>query len=170
MTRTGGLAVVFALLLLRGGAMVGAQDLPREGHGIFTGEVKPVLYVADVEAAAPFYRDVLGFGFEGFANLQGEPYYAEMTAAELKFGLHEPTSVAQEQRIGQARLYFRLGDLSAHRARVLARGGDAGEIRTMDWMDMFIVRDADGNEIVFAETSAERHSINPWNTRQPPRK
>jgi len=141
---------------------------PGQAHGEFTGEIKPVVYVTDVEKSAPFYRDVLGFAFEGFANLGGQPYYAEMAAAGIKFGLHEPTSPGQESRIGQERLYFRVKDVQAHRTRVLARGGAPGEIKKTEWMDMFTVRDPDGNEIVFACTDSARHSINPWNTGEPP--
>lgn len=138
------------------------QDGPRTAHGGFTGEVKPVLYVADVEASAPFFRDVLGFEFLGFSNADGQPYYAEMLAGTLKFGLHEPMSPDQEARVGQQRIYFRVKNLGAHRTRVAAWGGDPGPIRETDWMDMFIVRDPDGHEIVFAFTDPARHVIDPW--------
>jgi len=158
--------VALAVLSLLGaaGALGQAGEDAREAHGIFTGEIKPVLYVRDVEKSAPFYRDVLGFGFEGFANSKGHPYYAEMVAAGVKFGLHEPTSAGQETKVGQQRLYFRIEDLQAHRARVLARGGDPGEVKLTSWMDMFIVNDPDGNEIVFAVTDPKRHATNPWHT------
>jgi predicted enzyme related to lactoylglutathione lyase len=136
----------------------------REAHGVFTGDVKAVLYVTNVEESMPFYRDLLGFAFQGFANLDGNPYYAEMVAGHTKFGLHEPTSKGQEAKIGQLRLYFRVIDLHAHRSRVLAWGGGPGEIKSTGWMDMFVVRDPDGNEIVFATTDPERHSSNPWST------
>jgi predicted enzyme related to lactoylglutathione lyase len=143
------------------------QEDPRNAHGKFTGEIKAVLYVTDVEKSAPFYRDVLGFGFEGFANSEGQPYYAEMSAAGVKFGLHEPVSKEQETKVGQERLYFRVEDLAAHRARVLAWGGDPGKIQVTSWMDMFTVRDPDGNEIVFAVTDPARHTSNPWRTSAP---
>jgi predicted enzyme related to lactoylglutathione lyase len=134
----------------------------RNSHGVFTGEQKSVLYVADVEKSAEFFEKVLGFGFDGFAERDGRPYYAEMLAGGTKFGLHEPTSPGQESRIGEQRLYFRIRDLSAHRVRVAARGGEPGAIKKTDWMDMFVVRDPDGHEIVFAFTDAEEHSIDPW--------
>jgi predicted enzyme related to lactoylglutathione lyase len=144
-----------------------APDDPGEAHGIFTGEMKSVIYVRDVEASMPFYRDVLGFGFEGFAGDEAGPYYAELSVAGVKFCLHEPMSSGQEANIGRSRLYFRVKDVAAHRSRVLARGADAGEIRQTDWMDMFLVRDPDGNEIIFALTDPEHHSIYPWNTGKP---
>jgi len=143
----------------------GAEEDSRQAHGNYTGEVKPVLYVTDVEKSAPFYRDALGFEFQGFANAKGEPYYAEMLAGEQKFGLHEAMSAGQESRVGQQRLYFRIQDLERHRARVLAWGAEAGEIIQTAWMDMFIVRDPDGNEIVFAVTDPSRHTIDPWKVR-----
>ena len=140
-----------------------ALDGGRNSHGVFTGELKPLLYVADVEKSAEFFEDVLGFGFEGFAErADGRPYYAEMFAGGRKFGLHEPTSPGQKSRVGEQRLYFRVRDLAAHRSRVAARGGEPGLIKETDWMDMFIVRDHDGHEIVFAATDPIKHTIDPW--------
>ena len=155
------LAMVLFPSLVPARLLLGQND-PKTAHGVFTGEIKPVVYVTDVEKSAPFYRDVLGFAFEGFANLDDQPYYAEMAAGRTKFGLHEPTSAGQEEKVGRQRLYFRVRDLSAHRSRVAAWGGEPGEIKKTSWMDMFIVRDPDGNEIVFAVTDPSRHSSNPW--------
>ena len=154
--------LAFTILLLAAGAAGQVAGDEQKAHGIFTGEIKAVIYVVDVEKSAPFYRDVLGFYFEEFANLDGQPYYAEMLAAGVKFGLHEATSPGQESKIGQQRLYFRVKDLSAHRARVLAWEGKPTEIVKTDWMDMFLVRDPDGNEIIFAFTDTVKHPIDPW--------
>lgn len=161
-TRTAVLVLLSSFLIAA--APLQTKDDQLNAHGTFTGEIKAVIYVTDVEESAPFYRDVLGFSFEGYANLHDEPYYAEMAAGRTKFGLHEPTSEGQESKIGQERLYFRVKDLAAHRARVLARGGNPGEIKKTSWMDMFFVHDPDGNEIVFAVTDPGRHSSNPWST------
>lgn len=162
MIKTFGCSIVLVGLPL---ALVASADTPgdaKQALGVFTGEIKPVLYVSDVTKSAPFYRDVLGFGFEGFAGQDRDPYYAEMTAAGVKFGLHEPTSTGQEAMVGMQRLYFRVMDLGVQRSRVVAWGQEAGEVKKTDWMDMFIVRDPDGNEIVFAETDPERHATDPW--------
>jgi predicted enzyme related to lactoylglutathione lyase len=164
MKRTVQATLLLPVVLLALGATGDTRDDPKKAHGTFTGEIKAVVYVTDVEKSGPFYRDVLGFEFEGFANSGGQPYYAEMVAEGIKFGLHEPMSEGQESKVGQQRLYFRIIDLSAQHSRVTAWGGDPGRIKTTDWMDMFLVRDPDGNEIVFAVTDPERHSINPWNT------
>ncbi len=110
----------------------------------------------------PFYRDVLGFEFLGHSEADGEVYYAEMGAGPLKFGLHNPTNPEQETWVGHQRIYFRVRDLREQRARVLAHQGPAGEITETDWMDMFIVRDPDGHQIVFAETDPAKHTIDPW--------
>jgi predicted enzyme related to lactoylglutathione lyase len=158
-----GVTMLVASFLLVASALGRAQEIPREAHGEFTGQVKPVLYVSDVERSAGFYEDVLGFGFDGFAaRSDGTAYYAEMIAGTLKFGLHEPTSASHESFVGKQRLYFRVRDLAAHRSRVVARGGEPGEIKKRSWMDMFVVRDHDGNEIVFAFTDPARHSSDPW--------
>lgn len=159
--RNAGSWMLLSLLVLAGTPGRAGED-PRDAHGRFTGEIKPVLYVSDVEKSAPFYRDVLGFEFEGFADSHGQPYYAEMAAAGVKFGLHEPTSSAQRDKVGKQRLYFRVEDLRAHHARVRARGGEPGKIIETAWMDLFIVRDPDGNEIAFAVTDPGRHTSNPW--------
>jgi predicted enzyme related to lactoylglutathione lyase len=148
-------------MLLLSGACEHEQPIEAES-GPFLGQVKPVLYVRDVEASAPFFRDILGFDFLEYAEIEGEPYYAEMAAGGMKFGLHHPMNAEQEKWIGHQRIYFRVRNVREHRESVLSRGGSAGEIVKTEWMDMFMVRDLDGHEIVFAETDPETHSIDPW--------
>jgi predicted enzyme related to lactoylglutathione lyase len=130
--------------------------------GPFTGQVKPVLYVADVETSAPFFRDILGFEFLGYSNANGAPYYAEMAAGSLKFGLHNAMNEEQEGWVGHQRIYFRVRDVRELRSQVISRGASPGEMIETDWMDMFIVRDLDGHEIVLASTDPAKHSIDPW--------
>jgi predicted enzyme related to lactoylglutathione lyase len=130
--------------------------------GPFTGQVKPVLYVQDVEASAPFFQDVLGFEFLGYSNIDGAPYYAEMAAGSLKFGLHNAMSEEQEGWIGHQRIYFRVRHAREFRSEVISRGASPGELIETDWMDMFIVRDLDGHEIVLATTDPAKHAIDPW--------
>ena len=108
---------------------------------------------------------MLGFEFKGFAQSRGEAYYAEMAAAGRKFGLHEPMAEEQKARIGQQRLYFRIRDVDVHHARLAAWDAEPGAIKRTSWMDFFVVRDADGNEIAFAVTDPERHATDPWSTR-----
>jgi predicted enzyme related to lactoylglutathione lyase len=162
---TTSVAVAACVVGALSGPAAGVSD-EKQSHGKFTGDLKAVLYVSDVEKSAPYYRDVFGFGFEGFAELNGNTYYAEMTAAEVKFGLHEPTARGDEARVGRQRLYFRVQDVAVHHERIAAWDGHPGPIRHTDWMDMFTATDRDGNEIVFASTDPARHSIDPWR-RQP---
>jgi len=151
---------LLASALLAAAGPARADD--RAAHGGFTGEVKPVLYVADVEESAPFFRDVLGFELLSYAGEEDDPYYADLAAGGLKFGLHEPAAPGQEARVGRQRIYFRVEDLERHRTRVAAWGAVPGAVVETGWMDYFIVRDPDGHEIVFAVTDPERHPIDPW--------
>lgn len=158
--RTLGIYMAATLTLATTGAPgLFGEELP---HGGFTGDVKPVLYVSDVRRAAPFYTDVLGFDLDGFAGDEADPYYAEMLAGRLKFGLHEPTMDGDEERVGRQRLYFRVRDLETHRQRVQAEGGSPSEIYRRSWMDYFTVRDPDGNVVAFAATVPDRHTSQPW--------
>ncbi len=144
------------------GFMLSGEANGDQRHGQFTGNIKPVIYVSDVEKSAPFYRDVLGFVLDGFAGDEADPYYAEMLAGPTKFGIHEPTMSGDELRIGQQRLYFRVQDLNAHRRYVESRGVEVKEIFQRSWMDYFLVKDLDGNVVVFAVTDPERHTSDPW--------
>jgi len=148
--------------LVVSGFMLAGVAIGDDPDGQFTGNIKPIIYVSDVEKSAPFYRDVLGFELDGFAGDEADPYYAEMLAGPTKFGLHEPTMSGDELRVGQQRLYFRVHDLEAHSRYVEANGINVPEIYRRDWMDYFIVKDLDGNTVVFAVTDSERHTSEPW--------
>lgn len=141
-------------------------------HGVFTGDVKVVFYVKDVRAAVAFYTDALGFKFQHFFDHVGggsvkkwtrdvPPIYAEMSFAGRRFGLHAPTSEADQKSVGAAKVYFRVKDLEAHHRRTTARGAKPSAIKKLSWMDMFHVVDADGNRIYFAYTDDKIHG-NPW--------
>jgi catechol 2,3-dioxygenase-like lactoylglutathione lyase family enzyme len=127
-------------------------------YGQFTGNIKPIIYVTDVEKSAPFYRDVLGFVLDGFAGEEADPYYAEMLAGPTKFGLHEPTMSGDDLRVGQQRLYFRVHDLIVHRRYVESRGVEIKEIFHRSWMDYFVVQDIDGNIIASIQARLSRLS------------
>jgi len=148
--------------LLGSGFMLAGAAIGGDPHGQFTGNIKPIIYVSDVQKSAPFYRDVLGFELDGFAGDEADPYYAEMLAGPTKFGLHEPTMSGDEIRIGQQRLYFRVHDLNAHRRYVETHGVEVKEVFQRSWMDYFLVKDLDGNIVVFAVTDSERHTSEPW--------
>jgi predicted enzyme related to lactoylglutathione lyase len=140
----------------------GAMEDRKDPPGGFLGQVKPVLYVSDVEASAVFFRDVLGFELLSWADNEETPYYAEMAAADQKFGLHAARDEKERQRIGKQRIYFRVRSADDHRRRVSAHGARPGPIERTAWMTMFSVVDVDGHEIVFAETDPKVHSVDPW--------
>jgi predicted enzyme related to lactoylglutathione lyase len=141
-------------------------------HGGFTGEVKIVLYVRDVRQAVAFYSQALGFTFHHFYDVVSggsvrewprdkPPNYAELSYAGRRFGLHAPTSEADERSVGAARIHFRVRDLEAHHRRTAAYGAKPSEIKKRSWMDMFHVVDPNGNRVFFAFTDAATHG-NPW--------
>ena len=53
-------------------------------------------------------------------------------------------------------------DLGAHRRYVETHGVEVKEIFQRSWMDFFLVKDLDGNIVVFAVTDTERHMSEPW--------
>lgn len=139
-----------------------APAIADEQDNQFTGDIKVVIFVADVEKSAAFYRDVLGFTFDGFAGDADDPYYAEMLAGPTRFGLHEPTVTGDELRVGQQRVYFRVRNLDAQRQLVETHGIEVPELIERSWMDFFVVEDPDGNDVVFAVTDPIRHTSQPW--------
>lgn len=168
--------LLFPVILLVWAGPLPAQTLERENKQdaiIFSGEIKPVIYVRDVLKSQKFYTNVLGFGFESFHDYKtGEslvewtadypPIYAEIFVDEQKMGLHLPQNEKDEARIGGVKLYVRVGDVNLAFEKISAQYDDIGAIRETDWMDFFVIADPDGNEIILAETDPERHSINPW--------
>ncbi len=171
MTRTLGIAVVVVGL-----AAILARSSPKspdkETHGRFTGEVKLVFYVTDVRNSVKFYTGALGFRFHHFYDhVSGNsvatwvrdtpPIYAEMSYAGQRFGIHSPTSEADERSVGAVKVYFRVEDLDAHHRRATAWEAQPSAIKKRSWMNMFHVVDADGNRIYFALTDDKVHG-NPW--------
>lgn len=140
----------------------GGDDCVKAPKGEFLGEVKPVLYVADLPRSVAFFRDALGFEFLNYSGEEGDPYYAEMAAGPTKFGLHRPRNERERARVGRQRLYFRVRDVEAQSRHVAACDGKPDPIIKRAWMTMFSVTDPDGHEITFAETDPKVHTIDPW--------
>jgi catechol 2,3-dioxygenase-like lactoylglutathione lyase family enzyme len=143
-------------------APAAADDCRGAPKGEFLGEVKPVLYVADLARSVAFFRDTLGLEFLNYSGKEGDPFYAEMAAGPTKFGLHRPLNERQQARVGRQRLYFRVRDVKAQRDHVAACDGKPEPIVEVAWMTMFSVTDPDGHEITFAETDPKVHTIDPW--------
>ena len=88
---------------------------------VFSGQIKPVIYVRDVLASQQFYTKVLGFGFESFHDYKlGKsvtewkadypPIYAEIFINEQKMGIHLPQNATDETRVGGVKLYILVED------------------------------------------------------------
>ena len=167
---------VVVTLLIVGLVAVVARSVPavdaKSSHGGFTGDVKLVFYVQDVRQAVAFYTDALGFRFHHFYDgktggsvsnwtRDTPPIYAEMSFAGRRFGIHSPTSKADQKSIGGAKIYFRVKDLNAHHLRTTEWGANPSDIKRPSWMDMFHVVDSDGNRVYFAFTDDKVHG-NPW--------
>jgi predicted enzyme related to lactoylglutathione lyase len=93
--------------------------------------------VADLSRSAAFYRDVLGFEVHG----------AEVTRGPALLHLDAGGS-------GQSMVFFETDDVAAMQAAVRALGVQTSELARVNWikMEMFEVRDPDGNTVWFGQS------------------
>lgn len=118
----------------------------------------PVVFVADVEASAAFYRDSLGFSID---FLHGEPpFYGSVSrdgaCLHLKF-VHEPVlTVGPQDREAFITAFVDVENVKALFAEYVAAGVTfAQRLQKEAWGGRdFIVRDPDGNMICFAGRSS----------------
>ena len=101
--------------------------------------------VNDVEQAADFYRDVLGFKQEFVVPEYG---WAQFTIGELPLGLYVPGKRGGNRSPGGS-IDFQLltDDLEALHQRCVAAGAETGEgiVTSNDGLAFFEVSDPDGN-------------------------
>jgi len=121
----------------------------------------PVIFVANVQAAAEFYRDTLGFSID---FLHGHPpFYGAVSrdgaCVHLKF-VHEPVfSVGAHDRDGLIMAFIEVENVKALYATYLAAGVTFEQkLKSEAWGGRdFIVRDLDGNALCFVgETAAQK--------------
>lgn len=116
--------------------------------------------VAEPQAAAHFYRDVLGFGI---SELNGATE-ASFGPARIRFGTedYDPYNV-RPIPAGSAMLFFETDDVAALHAAIRAQGGRPSELSDANWikMRMFEVRDPDGHALWFAQSYAEPDTPKP---------
>jgi catechol 2,3-dioxygenase-like lactoylglutathione lyase family enzyme len=112
----------------------------------------PVIFVADVIAAARFFTETLGFSID---FLHGEPpFYGSVSrdsaTIHLKF-VHEPVlAVGAEDRDGFIGAFIEVDNVKALYAEYLAAGATFDQnLKKESWGRDFIVRDPDGNGICF---------------------
>jgi len=100
------------------------------------------LAVADVDRSAAFYRDVLGFEVKQHAG----GVEAVLGPARIRFDREGPRKPAV--------VFLQSEDVAAMHSAVRARGGSPSEIERVNWikMQMFEVRDPDGNVLWFGQS------------------
>ncbi len=114
---------------------------------------EPQLFVTDIRRACAWYHDKLGFTI---AFVHGEPaFYAQVKRDGAALNLRHvdaPAFVATEEDLLAATLTT--DDIAALTAEFVASGADLHQpLRTEDWgARTLIVRDPDGNLILFAGT------------------
>jgi catechol 2,3-dioxygenase-like lactoylglutathione lyase family enzyme len=118
----------------------------------------PIVFVADVAAAATFYRDSLGFSID---FLHGNPpFYGSVSrdgaCLHLKF-VHEPVfTLGPQDRDGVIMVFIDVQNVKTLFAEYVANSVNfAQRLQKEAWGGhAFIVRDNDGNMICFAGHSA----------------
>jgi catechol 2,3-dioxygenase-like lactoylglutathione lyase family enzyme len=117
----------------------------------------PVVFVADVQESAEFYRDVLGFSIDFLHG--APPFYGSVSrdgaCLHLKF-VHEPVyAPGSQDREKFIMVFVEVENADALFAECVAAGVTfAQRLRAVAWGGQdFIVRDPDGNMICFAGRS-----------------
>jgi catechol 2,3-dioxygenase-like lactoylglutathione lyase family enzyme len=109
------------------------------------------LFVADMDLAIAFYRDVLGLSLDYRAGNE----WAQFSAGPLKIGLHG-TGSAGESRVGGT-LAFTVTDLDASKARLAAQGVALGHEGGGERLGPRFVEFADPDGNVLALFEYEEH-------------
>jgi catechol 2,3-dioxygenase-like lactoylglutathione lyase family enzyme len=112
-----------------------------------------VIFVANVEASAEFFKDTLGFSID---FLHGEPpFYGSVSrdgaCLHLKF-VHEPVlTVGAQDRDGFIVAFIEVENVKALYAEYVAAGATVGQkLKKQAWRGRdFVVRDPDGNGLCF---------------------
>jgi catechol 2,3-dioxygenase-like lactoylglutathione lyase family enzyme len=113
----------------------------------------PVIFVANVEASAGFFKDTLGFSID---FLHGKPpFYGSVSrdgaCVHLKF-VHEPVLIVGPQdRDGLIVVFIEVENVKALYAEYLAAGAILDQkLKKQAWGGRdFVVRDLDGNGLCF---------------------
>lgn len=118
----------------------------------------PVIFVANVETSAEFFRNTLGFSID---FLHGEPpFYGSVSrdgaCVHLKF-VHEPVlAVGAQDQDGFITAFIQVEDVAALYAEYVTAGAMFDQkLQNQAWGGRdFIVRDPDGNGLCFAGPAA----------------
>ena len=118
----------------------------------------PIIFVANVQASAAFFRDTLGFSID---FLHGQPpFYGSMSrdgaCVHLKF-VHEPVfAIGRYDREGLIMAFIEVENVKALYATYVTAGVTFEQkLKKQAWGGRdFIVRDPDGNAICFVESDS----------------
>ena len=113
----------------------------------------PIIFVANVQASAEFFRDTLGFSID---FLHGQPpFYGAVSrngaCVHLKF-VHEPVfAIGTQDRAGLIMAFIEVENVKALYAQYIAAGATFEQkLKKQAWGGRdFVVRDLDGNGICF---------------------
>lgn len=122
----------------------------------------PMLFVADVELSAGFYR-LLGFEIGNFVPRSGPMHWAWLYAPKAPDWKRGPNlMVSRSDRPSKAErddvlLYLYATDLKSLRDALLAKGVEASEIRYPDYLPNgeCRVQDPDGYTVMIAQTAED---------------
>jgi catechol 2,3-dioxygenase-like lactoylglutathione lyase family enzyme len=134
-----------------------AQTTPRSSTPRLT-RALPVIFVANVETSAEFFRNTLGFSID---FLHGKPpFYGSVSrdgaCVHLKF-VHEPVlAVGPQDRDGLINAFIEVENVKALYAEYVAAGAIlAQKLKKQAWGGRdFVVRDPDGNGLCFVGPAA----------------
>ena len=123
----------------------------------------PIIFVANVQASAEFFRDTLGFSID---FLHGHPpFYGAVSrdgaCVHLKF-VHEPVfAIGTHDRDGFIMAFIEVENVKALYAEYLAAGVRFDQkLKKQAWGGRdFIVRDLDGNGICFRRVERVTHQV-----------
>jgi catechol 2,3-dioxygenase-like lactoylglutathione lyase family enzyme len=105
----------------------------------------PVLAVDDVEASSAWWADHLGFHVDFRHRLASEPTnYAVVTRDDVEVHLARRAEISDRRR---SEIVVTVVDLNALAAELLDRSADVRSLPSGD----LIVRDPDGNRVLFAQ-------------------
>lgn len=114
--------------------------------------------VSDLERSVSFYRDVLGF------HVTKHEDHAEAVLGPVRIRLGNvgysaaDWSFAHPRPAGSAIVFLEAGDVAATHAELCNRGAAPSDIEKVNWikMQMFEIRDPDGNVVWFGQSYHEQ--------------
>jgi lactoylglutathione lyase len=116
-----------------------------------------VIRAADPERAVRFY-EIMGLVFEKHKHGSGAEHFA--SEGNVVFEIYPRTS--ESESTSATRLGFRVGDINATIARLVAAGVNVvSPVKDSPWGRRAVVDDFDGHRVELTESTAERNELTP---------